>query len=45
MEQQKLEVEVGPLKYIAEFIYGQEADKNLLEEAVALGYHYNYICI
>ena len=34
MEQQKLEVEVGPLKYIAEFIYGQEADKNLLEEAV-----------
>ena len=34
MEQQKLEVEVGPLKYIAEFVYGQEADKNLLEEAV-----------
>ena len=33
MEQQKLEVEVGPLKYIAEFIYGQEADKNLLAEA------------
>jgi hypothetical protein len=34
MEQQKLEVEVGPLKYIAEFVYGKEADKNLLEEAV-----------
>ncbi len=34
MEQQKLEVEVGPLKYIAEFIYGQEADRNLLEQAV-----------
>ena len=28
-----LEAEVGPVKYIAEFIYG-EADKNLLEEAV-----------
>jgi len=34
MEQQKLEVEVGPLKYIAEFVYGQEADKDLLEKAV-----------
>jgi len=34
MEQQKLEVEVGPLKYIAEFVYGQDADKDLLEEAV-----------
>lgn len=30
----KLEADVGPLKYIAEFIYGQDADKNLLEEAV-----------
>lgn len=29
----KLEAEVGPIKYIAEFIYGS-ADKNLLEEAV-----------
>lgn len=29
-----LEAEVGPIKYIAEFIYGEEADKNLLEEAV-----------
>jgi biopolymer transport protein ExbB/TolQ len=30
----KLEAEVGPIKYIAEFIYNDEADKNLLEEAV-----------
>ena len=30
----KLEAEVGPIKYIAEFIYGDQADKNLLEEAV-----------
>ena len=29
-----LEAEVGPIKYIAEFIYGEQADKNLLEEAV-----------
>jgi len=29
-----LEAEVGPVKYIAEFIYGEEADNNLLEEAV-----------
>jgi len=29
-----LEAEVGPIKYIAEFIYGEEADNNLLEEAV-----------
>ena len=29
-----LEAEVGPVKYIAEFIYGSQADKNLLEEAV-----------
>jgi hypothetical protein len=33
-EYQKLEAEVGPLKYIAEFVYGQEADKDLLEKAV-----------
>lgn len=32
-EYRKLEAEVGPVKYIAEFIYG-EADKNILEEAV-----------
>ena len=30
----KLEAEVGPVKYIAEFIYSSEADRNLLEEAV-----------
>lgn len=30
----KLESEVGPIRYIAEFVYGQEADRNLLEEAV-----------
>jgi len=30
----KLEADVGPLKYIAEFVYGQEADTNLLEKAV-----------
>jgi len=29
-----LEAEVGPIKYIAEFVYGEQADKNLLEEAV-----------
>lgn len=29
-----LEAEVGPVKYIAEFIYGEKADQNLLEEAV-----------
>ena len=32
-EYRKLEAEVGPVKYIAEFIYG-EADKTVLEEAV-----------
>jgi hypothetical protein len=30
----KLESEVGPIRYIAEFIYGEQANKNLLEEAV-----------
>ena len=29
-----LEAEVGPVKYIAEFVYGEKADTNLLEEAV-----------
>ena len=29
-----LEAEVGPIKYIAEFIYGENADQNLLEAAV-----------
>ena len=33
-EYRKLEAEVGPIKYIAEFIYGEEADRDLLEEAV-----------
>lgn len=33
-EYRKLEAEVGPVKYIAEFIYGDRADKNMLEEAV-----------
>jgi hypothetical protein len=33
-EYRKLEAEVGPVKYIAEFIYGEEADQNLLEAAV-----------
>jgi len=30
----QLEADVGPIKYIAEFVYGQEADANLLERAV-----------
>jgi len=30
----KLEAEVGPVKYIAEFIYNKKADRNMLEEAV-----------
>ena len=30
----KLEAEVGPIKYIAEFIYGESANNDLLEEAV-----------
>jgi hypothetical protein len=33
-EYRKLEAEVGPIKYLAEFIYGNETNKNLLEEAV-----------
>jgi len=33
-EYRKLEAEVGPIKYIAEFVYGEQADTNLLEEAV-----------
>jgi hypothetical protein len=33
-EQLKLEVEVGPIKYIAEMIYGNNPDKDLLEKAV-----------
>ena len=33
-EYRKLEAEVGPIKYIAEFVYGESADKNMLEKAV-----------
>jgi len=33
-EYRKLEAEVGPIKYIAEFIYGDTADTNMLEHAV-----------
>ena len=33
-EYRKLEAEVGPIKYIAEFVYGEAADGNMLEEAV-----------
>jgi hypothetical protein len=33
-EYRKLEAEVGPIKYIAEFVYGEEATNNMLEEAV-----------
>ena len=33
-EYRKLEAEVGPIKYIAEFVYGEQADKNMLEQAV-----------
>ena len=30
----EIEVEVGPIKYIAEFVYGTEADADLLEKSV-----------
>jgi hypothetical protein len=33
-EYRKLEAEVGPIKYLAEFVYGTSDDKDLLEEAV-----------
>lgn len=33
-EYRKLEAEVGPVKYLAEFVYGAAADTNLLEQAV-----------
>jgi len=33
-EYRQLEAEVGPIKYIAEFIYGEQADTNMLEQAV-----------
>lgn len=32
----KLEVEVGPIKYIAEMIYGDQTDANTLEKAVRI---------
>jgi hypothetical protein len=33
-EYRKLEAEVGPVKYLAEFIYGETSNKSLLEDAV-----------
>ncbi len=33
-EIRKVEAEVGPLKYIAKFIYGDNTDENMLEKAV-----------
>jgi len=33
-EYRKLEAEVGPIKYIAELIYGENVEKDLLEDAV-----------
>lgn len=33
-EYRKLEVEVGPIKYIADLVYGESTDTNLLEKAV-----------
>ena len=51
-EYRALEAEVGPIKYIAEFVYGEEADRDLLEEAVrwviiilivVFDNHYQYI--
>jgi len=34
IEYRKFEVEVGPIKYIADLIYGENSDKNMLEHAV-----------
>ena len=44
-EYRQLEAEVGPIKYIAEFVYGETADNNMLEESSTLGYYNYYICI
>jgi len=33
-QQLKFEADVGPIKYIAEFVYGQKADRDLLDKAV-----------
>ena len=42
---ENLKQKLDPSKYIAEFVYGEKADKNLLEEAVPLGNINYYICI
>lgn len=34
VEFRKLEAEIGPIKYIAEFVYGDQADKDMLEKSV-----------
>lgn len=34
IEYRKFEVEVGPIKYIADLIYGDNSDKNMIEHAV-----------
>ena len=31
----KLEAELGPIKYLAKFVYGEDADRDLLEKAVS----------
>jgi hypothetical protein len=33
-EYRKLEAEVGPIKYLAEFVYGETANQDILEQAV-----------
>ena len=43
-KQAQLEVEVGP-KYIAEFVYGQEANPKLIRSGSALGNYYHYSCV
>ena len=35
-EYRKLEAEVGPVKYLAEFIYGETANQDILEEKMSL---------
>ena len=44
-EYRKLEAEVGPIKYIAELIYGENVEKDLLEKAVRWVIINNHICI
>lgn len=36
IEQAKLEAEVGPIRYVAELIYGENPDKDLMEKSVRL---------